>query len=51
MIANHPELSPEYQGIKGIMMDDAHKAPILSVLDCKSKGSTDLEIGTPSDWH
>ncbi|CAK9009417.1 unnamed protein product [Durusdinium trenchii] len=25
MIANHPELSPEYQGIKGIMMDDAHK--------------------------
>lgn len=25
MIANHPELSPEYQGIKGIMMDDSHK--------------------------
>ncbi|CAJ1395727.1 unnamed protein product [Effrenium voratum] len=25
MIANHPELSPEYQGIKGIMMDDSQK--------------------------
>ena len=25
MVANHPELSPEYQGIKGIMMDDSHK--------------------------
>eukprot|EP00931_Biecheleriopsis_adriatica_P102768 TRINITY_DN776_c0_g1_i2.p1 TRINITY_DN776_c0_g1~~TRINITY_DN776_c0_g1_i2.p1 ORF type:complete len:110 (+),score=31.64 TRINITY_DN776_c0_g1_i2:90-419(+) len=25
MVANHPELSPEYQGVAAILNDDAHK--------------------------
>eukprot|EP00440_Ansanella_granifera_P075649 gb/GFBE01082086.1/.p1 GENE.gb/GFBE01082086.1/~~gb/GFBE01082086.1/.p1 ORF type:complete len:112 (+),score=43.58 gb/GFBE01082086.1/:1-336(+) len=25
MLANHPELSPEYQGISAILSDDSHK--------------------------